>query len=203
MLVELLTRLVQGKWFYNLIVILFTIYAKLFHRFSALGTEKIPKSGGVIVASNHFSSLDPLMFGISVPREIHFMAKKELFENPWSRLMVLGLRAYPVDRARSDIKAIKTSLRKLEARMAIGIFIQGTRNSGEAKALDGAAFLAQRAAVPVVPAAIWREGRRFFIRFGDAMRPQGSSREEAAAFTQDLMARIRALLPTTKESQQS
>jgi len=179
----------------------FTITAKRFCQHSTLGSEKRTKSGGVIVASNHFSSLDPPMLGISVPREIHYMAKKELFENPWSRLLMLGLRAYPVDRARSDISAIKTSLRKLKARLAIGIFIQGTRNSGDAKALDGAAFIAQRAAVPVVPAAIWREGRRFFIRFGDAVWPQGLSREEASAFTQEIMARIRALLPTApKES---
>ncbi|MBS3932744.1 MAG: 1-acyl-sn-glycerol-3-phosphate acyltransferase [Truepera sp.] len=199
MVLGILTRLMQGRWFYGLAVVLFTIYAKLFHRFTALGIEKIPKSGGVIVASNHFSSLDPPMLGIAVPREIHYMAKKELFENPWLRLLLLGLRAYPVDRARSDISAIKASLRKLKARLAIGIFIQGTRNPGDAKALDGAAFIAQRAAVPVVPAAIWREGRRFFIRFGDAVWPQGLSREEASTLTQEIMARIRALLPATKE----
>lgn len=192
-----LTRLVQGKWFYNLAVVLFTIYAKVFHCLKVFGVEHIPRRGGLIVASNHFSSLDPPMLGISVPREIHYMAKKELFEKPWSRLLMLGLRAYPVDRARSDLSAIKASLRKLEAGLAIGIFIQGTRNKGDARALDGAAYLAQRAAVPVVPAAIWRQGRRFFIRFGEAIRPQGTSREEASAFTQLIMARIQALLPSS------
>ncbi len=152
-------------------------------------------SGGVVIASNHFSALDPPVLGVSVPREVNFMAKKELFEQHWLRLLMLGLRAYPVDRSRSDMTAIKESLRRLKAGVAIGIFAQGTRNVGDVKALDGASFIAQRAGVPLVPAAIWREGRTYYVRFGEPLQAQGKSREEAAALTEALMQRVNAMIP--------
>ena len=192
---EFLTRLVQQKWFYVFAATTFRLFARLAYDLRVYGTEHIPKQGGTIVASNHFSALDPPVMGVSVPREINYMAKKELFEKPWPRLLFLGLRAFPVDRQKSDMRAIKDALRRLERGVAVGIFIQGTRNQGDAQALDGAAFLAQRASVPIVPAAIWREGRKFRVRFGPPLMPEGKSREEAKGLTQTVMARINELLP--------
>jgi 1-acyl-sn-glycerol-3-phosphate acyltransferase len=78
---------------------------------------------------------------------------------------------------------------------AIGIFAQGTRNLGDAEAFDGAAFLAHRACVPLMPAAIWREGRRFHVRYGVPLHPTGTSRAEIRATTAELMVRVNALLP--------
>ena len=192
---ETITRLVQCKWFYDLAVVLVRFFVGLFYGLRIYGTERIPREGGLVVASNHTSSLDPPVMGVSVPREIHYMGKKELFENRYLRALVLGLRSYPVDRSKSDMTAIKASLRKLEEGLAIGIFVQGTRNRGDAKALDGAAFLAQRAAVPIVPAAIWREGRAFCVHFGEPILPEGKGRDEATALTDRMMARIHTLLP--------
>ena len=70
---------------------------------------------------------------------------------------------------------------------------------GDAGALDGAAFIAQRAGVPLQPAAIWRDGKNFRVRFGDPMHPEGKSREEAADLTAALMVRINELLPEGKK----
>lgn len=170
-------------------------FAKVFLGLRVTGLEHVPRQGGVVVASNHMSSWDPPMVGVSVPREIHFMAKKELFEPAGSRLLMLALRAFPVDRERSDIAAVKSALRKLQAGLAVGIFAQGTRNAGAKEALDGAAFLSQRAGVPLVPTAIWREGRRFRVRFGEALEPPAAGREAASATTGMLMDRIAELLP--------
>jgi 1-acyl-sn-glycerol-3-phosphate acyltransferase len=193
---EFLTRLVQRKWFYVFAATTFRFFVRLAYDLRVYGTEYIPKQGGIIVASNHFSAWDPPVMGVSVPREINYMAKKELFEQPWPRLLFLGLRAFPVDRHKGDMRAIKDALRRLERGVAVGIFIQGTRNQGDAQALDGAAFLAQRASVPIVPAAIWREGRKFRVRFGPPLMPVGKSREEAKGLTQAVMARINELLPS-------
>ena len=93
------------------------------------------------------------------------------------------------------MRAIKEALRYLKEGLAVGIFPQGTRASTDKEALDGAAFLAQRAGVPLLPTAIWREGRKFRVRFGEPISPQGRSREEMSAMTQQLMTRIDALLP--------
>jgi 1-acyl-sn-glycerol-3-phosphate acyltransferase len=155
----------------------------------------VPRTGGLVVASNHFSSLDPPVMGVSVPREVNFMAKKELFENRYLRALVLGLRAFPVDRSRSDLNAIRYALKRLNEGVAIGIFAQGTRNAGDVAALDGAAFLAIRAGVPLQPAAIWREGRRYHVRFGVPIQAVGRKRDEMKALTAELMARVNELLP--------
>ena len=192
---ETVTRLLQRAWFFWLGRTAFLVYAKIFHRLTVYGKELVPRRGGLVVAANHFSSLDPPVLGVSVPREVNFMAKRELFENRFVRALLLGLRAYPVDRERGDLGAIKHSLRRLQEGVAIGIFAQGTRNRGDREALDGAAFLAIRSGSPLQPAAIWREGRRFFVRFGEPLDTKGLKRGDAAALTGRLMQRIDELLP--------
>lgn len=197
----LLLKIISQDWFFWFGRTTFLIYAKIFLNLKVFNREKVPRQGGLVVVSNHFSALDPPVMGVSIPREAHYMAKKELFEGPfWLKLLVTGLRAYPVDRQGNATGAIKDSIRKVkDQQVAIGIFIQGTRNAGDAEALDGAAFIAQRAGVPVQPAAIWREGRKFRVNFGDPVIPQSKSREEMTALTESLMAKIQALLPEDLE----
>jgi 1-acyl-sn-glycerol-3-phosphate acyltransferase len=197
-----LETIVQQDWAFWFGRTCFLMYARLFLDLRIEGQEKVPRQGGLVVVSNHFSSLDPPVMGVSIPREANYMAKKELFEKSWwFRLIILSLRAYPVDREGNATSAIKDSIRRVkDKQVAIGIFIQGTRNAGDAEALDGAAFIAQRAGVPLQPAAIWREGRSFRVRFGEPIVPQGKSREEASGMTQQLMESIKQLLPESKRS---
>jgi 1-acyl-sn-glycerol-3-phosphate acyltransferase len=201
-MMDFLERIVKQEWFFWFGRTVFLIYAKLFLGLRVEGQDKVPRQGGLVVVSNHFSSLDPPVMGVAIPREAHYMAKKELFEKAWwFRLVIMGLRAYPVDREGNATGVIKDSIRRVKERqVAIGIFIQGTRNAGDSEALDGAAFIAQRAGVPLQPAAIWREGRGFVVRFGEPIVPQGKSREEASMMTQTLMERIKLLLPESKRS---
>jgi 1-acyl-sn-glycerol-3-phosphate acyltransferase len=195
-----LEYVVQQEWAFWFGRTCFLIYAKLFLDLRIEGQARVPRQDGLVVVSNHFSSLDPPVMGVSVPRETNYMAKKELFEGKWwFRLLILSLRAYPVDREGNATGAIKDSIRRVkDKKVAIGIFIQGTRNAGDAEALDGAAFIAQRAGVPIQPAAIWREGKAFRVRFGEPIVPEGKSREEASRLTQQLMDTIQQLLPESK-----
>lgn len=196
---ETLTRLLQGAWFFWFGRTAFLVYAKIFHGLTVIDAHLVPREGGLVVAANHFSSLDPPVLGVSVPREVNFMAKRELFENRYLRALLLGLRAFPVDRSRSDLGAVRHSLKLLRDGVAVGIFAQGTRNSGDKAALDGAAFLAVRAGVPLQPAAVWRQGRRYFVRFGTPMDAAATRREEISSLTSELMASINALLPGDRE----
>lgn len=190
----MLTKLVQQRWFYNFAIWAFRTWARLFLGLRVSGTENIPARGGVVVACNHFSSLDPPIVGVSVPREIHFMAKRELFDRPVSRLLFLGLRAFPVNRGRNDTGATRTGLRKLQAGLAVGIFIQGTRSSTETAALRGAAFLALRGNAVLVPTSVWREGRAYRVHFGT---PIDTAREglSPAEVTIELVTAINSELP--------
>lgn len=195
---ETIARFMQRPWFFWFGRTVFLIYAKLVYGIRIEGAELVPRKGGLVVASNHFSSLDPPVMGVSVPREINYMAKKELFENRYLRALALGLRAFPVDRTKSDLGAMKYALRRLNEGVAIGVFAQGTRNAGDVEALDGASFLAIRAKVPLQPAAIWREGRRYHVRFGEPLMPREGKREAMQAMTRELMERVNALLPEGK-----
>lgn len=171
----------------------------LFYDLRAEGRENIPAEGGVIIACNHFSSVDPPAMGSSTTRLPSFMAKKELFVHPASRFLMEILHAYPVDRETNDMQSIKTSLRKLKAGEAVGIFFEGRRNQGGAEARGGAAFLAQRADVPIVPAAIWREGRAYRVRFGAPIFPAkvitatASRKEKLQKLTERLSDDVKAL----------
>lgn len=193
----MLTRLVQQLWFYNFAIWAFRTWARIFLGLRVSGQENIPAAGGVVVACNHFSSLDPPIVGVSVPREIHFMAKRELFDRPASRLLLLGLRAFPVKRGQNDTGATRTALRKLQSGLAVGIFIQGTRSSTETAALRGAAFLALRANALLVPTSVWREGRAYRVHFGEPLDTtrEGLSPEEA---TRELVTAINSELPDSQ-----
>ena len=186
-------------WFYYLASYLVRNYARLFRRLKVEGLEFIPLSEtrGLIVASNHASNFDPPLIGSLVPREIHFMAKRELFETQPLRWVCEHLMAFPIDRNKGDTKGIKEALRFLKSGLAVGIFPQGTRNAGDAAALDGAAFLAQRAGVPLQPVAIWEERGRLRVRFGRPFYPKDKSKAEMRALTKTLMTQIQALLPPT------
>lgn len=187
-------------WFYYLASYLVRNYARLFLGLKVEGLELIPtaESRGLIIAGNHISSFDPPLIGSIMPREIHFMAKRELFKRQPLRWVVEHLMAFPIDRNKGDTRGIKEALRFLKNGVAIGIFPQGTRNAGDAAALDGAAFLAQRADAPLQPVAIYHERGRLRVRFGEPFYPQGKSREEMAELTQTLMTSIHALIPAAK-----
>ena len=182
---------------YRLVGTLALLYLQTFHGLRVHGREHVPREGGCVVGANHVSAWDPLLLGASLPRVVHFMAKQELFRHGFWRRVYRGLHAFPVDRSGADIGAVKEALRRLQRGHAIGVFFEGTRNvRGDAAAHQGAAFLAQRAGVPLVPAAIWREGRAFHVAFGPALTAHGRSREEAARLTAELAAAVKALMPS-------
>lgn len=190
----------QPPLFYRLVRALLIAYVRIRFGLRVSGIEHVPMEGGCVLGANHISAWDPPIVGLALPREVHFMAKKELFVRPLLRHVYRGLRAFPVDRSGHDIGAIKEALRRLQRGHVVGIFFEGTRNpGGAAQAQQGAAFLAQRAGAPILPAAIWREGRSFCVRFGAPLRAAGRSRGEAEALTVDLQAAVRGLIPSSAQ----
>ncbi len=99
-------------------------------RMSIEGPENIPLTGPVLLASNHRSNLDPFFLGVSFPRQVHFMAKAELWKfKPLGRVIdVLG--TFPVNRGEADRAAVKRALEMLGAGAVVGMFPEGRRQRG-------------------------------------------------------------------------
>ena len=172
--------------------------------------ENVP-AGGAVLAGNHVSYMDPVLLWCASPRPVHFMAKKELWESGFLAWALPRLWAFPVNRGEPDRTAISTATDLLKDGELLGVFPEGTRAdvgaSGLQEAHGGAAFLALRAGVPLVPTAfvgterIWPRGARLprlaqaTISFGrpidvSEILPHGGRKERVAALTRVLMDRI-------------
>jgi 1-acyl-sn-glycerol-3-phosphate acyltransferase len=129
--------------------------ARVVWRLRVVGSENVPLDGGLVVACNHVSNFDPPILGVSLPRPVWYMAKKELFAIPGLGWLIAHLNAFPVDRQAGGTAALRASLRLIKQGKCVGVFPEGGRNpAGEKEVKAGAAFLAAASGAPVVPAAI-------------------------------------------------
>ncbi|MBX3144831.1 MAG: 1-acyl-sn-glycerol-3-phosphate acyltransferase [Trueperaceae bacterium] len=191
----LLERIFSPRWFMPTAIVLVRTFVSLFYGLSRRGLENVPLTGPLVVACNHISSWDPPVVGVAINRKLEFMAKRELFEKPFPAAALRGLRAFPIDRQSTDLGAIKEALRRLAQGRAIGVFIEGSRHAAAGTAFDGAAYLAARSGAKLLPAAIWREGRKFVVQFGEPIETTDSGRAQISSLTSALAAEIRSLLP--------
>src|SRR6202051_2829783 len=89
-------------FFYWLIRALFVPFFLIYLRMQRVGREHLPKSGPLLLASNHRSFLDPFVIGMLVRRPVYYFAKRELFEKRWQAWVLNALGAFPVDRGAGD-----------------------------------------------------------------------------------------------------
>jgi len=122
-----------------------------------LDMANVPTAGGVLLASTHQSFLDPLLIACCLDREIHFMARRTLFDIPVLGRIIVATNTFPIDRDTGDVKGVKTAIERLKAGNALVVFPEGTRTRDGAilPMKSGVRILAERAAVPVVPVLIW------------------------------------------------
>lgn len=126
----------------------------LFGRLKVFDKEKLPEEEGYILACTHTGWVDILWLGIAIyPTPIHFMAKKELFENGFVRWLISTLNAFPVDRENPGPSSIKIPRKLLKEDKVVGIFPSGTRTTEDVPLKRGAATIALHAKAPIVPAA--------------------------------------------------
>ena len=132
------------------------VYYKIFFHSRIYGSENVPKSGGLLICVNHLSNNDAVLVGSNIKRRLRFMAKKELFKVPLLNTVVKKLGAFPIDRSISDIGAVRTALSILKGGDAMMIFPEGRRNKEflPEKILPGAAMIAYKSNVPILPVYI-------------------------------------------------
>ncbi len=142
--------------FYSVVKFFINIIARIFWRVKSYGVENVPADGKFILCSNHANNLDPVFVSIVIPRQINWMAKKELFKFKITNYLGRKLGAFPVDRSQSDISAVKNALRVLKDDKVLGIFPEGTRVKGmDLDAVKpGVGLLGVKSKSPILPVLI-------------------------------------------------
>lgn len=157
------------------------------------GAEHVPKQGPMLVVANHASDFDPPIVSCCMRRPVSYMAKQELFKVPVLAPAIRLYGAYPVQRGGAARGAIRAALQQLDQGWAVGIFLQGTRTR-DGRILEpklGAAMIAAKAQVPLVPVSLWGthrilpRGTAFpkplpvTVRIGQPIAPPSSSKDKA------------------------
>jgi 1-acyl-sn-glycerol-3-phosphate acyltransferase len=148
------------------------------------GAERMPPTGGLVVAANHFSWIDPPALGAASPRTLYFMAKVEAHRIPGLGQLMRSFGAFAVRRGESDRDAVRTMRAIVRDGNALGMFVEGTRQSGvPGHVQPGAAMVAINEGVPVIPVALhgsqtWRLGnfRPVSLAWGQPMTFDGLPR---------------------------
>ncbi len=137
---------------------------KIAYNLSFEGLENIPDEGGYIYASNHRSYADPVLISIPVKKRFAYMAKEELFKNPFFAALIRTLGAFPVVRGSGDMKVIDTAVEKLESGKNLVIFPEGTRSKDGkvGKGKTGVAMIAAMTGADVIPVGIVFDGKLSF-----------------------------------------
>ena len=138
---------------------------QVFARLRVYGAERVPLEGGLVIAANHFSWIDPPAVGAASPRTVYFMAKIEAHRVPGLGELMRSFGAFPVRRGESDRDAVRLMRQIVREGHALGMFVEGTRQrSGVPGPVQpGAAMVALTEGVPLIPIAVhgsqrWRVG---------------------------------------------
>ncbi len=135
------------------------------------GLEHIPPAGGCVIASNHLSLMDTPLVIAHIPLQFRFLAKKGLFSIPFigGHLHRAGHIAIPREDARGSLKAMSESARVIQERgVSALVFPEGGRSKGQLREFkEGAAYIAIKAHVPVVPVGI--QGTREVLPMGSVV----------------------------------
>lgn len=141
---------------YFIIKMISWIIFKCFFGLRITGSKNLPKSGPFIVVANHSSVFDGFILAASIKPKITFMVATYLFKINFYRYILQGVDAIPVQRDGSDISALKKSIKALKQGGILGIFPEGRMKKEEdsTSVKAGAAYLATKINVPIVPIAI-------------------------------------------------
>lgn len=128
----------------------------LLWRMRVEGADRVPATGGCILAPSHRSMMDIPFLGTVTRRRIRFMGKRQVFDLPLLGRVFRALGSFPVARDGDDRVALRAALRILDEQDPLAVFPEGTRQHGSriAPLQRGAAYLALRAGVPIVPVGI-------------------------------------------------
>ena len=186
---------------YRFLLFLSYIFVRPFYRIKYFGRNNVPE-GAFVLASNHISYFDPLCLGMGFRRQIFFMAKSGLFEDhgALAGAFLRSCGVFPVVRGSADVTAVSRAEELLEMGKIVGIFPQGgirrAEDGFEPKA--GAALLAARKGVPLLPVFISVKGRirpfaRIKVAIGRPLFAEDASLRAARELNRRLISEMRSV----------
>ena len=142
---------------YNYSTLLFKLGLLFWNRLEVYNEHLIPKSGGILIVSNHASYLDPPIVGVAARyRPVHFMARDSLWKSTFAKWWLNKVGCIPVSRGTGDITALKKSINVLKHGNVLSVFPEGTRSeNGKMKNFkSGIGFIIEKSKCVVIPAYI-------------------------------------------------
>ena len=202
------TRTRRPDWVYDVVRLLTSLYSWTFFRARGIAPEKVPASGPVILAPNHFSFMDHFFLGAALRRKVQFMAKSQLFKRPMQWIYTHG-GVFPVRRGFRDEEAFTTAHAILSRGGCLAMYCEGGRSrSGQLgeRARPGIGRLALESGATIVPVAIhgssrvrnWRRLQfpKVTVRYGEPLRferVEQPTREQQQAAADQIFDEIKAL----------
>ena len=153
---ESTTRTVAQQVGYAVIRLLARLFGVGLFRLRCFGRQHVPKTGAVLVCSNHQSFFDPILVGLTCDRRLNSLARESLFRVPVLRWWIQFLDAIPIDRDGLGMAGLRESLRRLRRGEMVLIFPEGTRSvdGSVAELQSGFCLLARRGEVTLLPVGI-------------------------------------------------
>lgn len=144
--------------FYRVCRVIINAFCRLTMRIKVTGKENIPTDGAVVLCSNHIGIRDVFLIGITYPRQLYFLSKKEWFKNPVISSVMRAWGAIPLDRGGKDVGALKNAVAVAKKGKTLAIFPQGTRKAGvnprETTVKSGAGMIAYHSHAQILPVCI-------------------------------------------------
>lgn len=201
--------------FARLLFALLRLLLRLIARIDVEGLERTPPSGGLIVTGNHLGRLDPfLVYSLLRRTDIIMLVAEKYQQSPAARWMVRLVNGIYIDRFNADFRALREVLNRLKAGGILVMAPEGTRSptGGLIEGRPGAAYLAAKSGLPIVPVAEWGGEDREVVRRLSRLRrldlhlrvgkpytlpplPARGREEALQQYTDEMMCRIAALLP--------
>ena len=143
-------------WFYAFARALVAGFSHLYWQVRVEGREHIPKTGGFVLAPVHRSNIDTPLMGCVTRRRLRFMGKDSMWKYSWSGWLFTSLGGFPVERGTVDREALRRCEAAIRGGEPVVIFPEGTRKEGPRveNLFEGAAFVATRLGVPIIPVGI-------------------------------------------------
>jgi 1-acyl-sn-glycerol-3-phosphate acyltransferase len=141
---------------YAIVRFLIWLVAKILWRISFEGLQNIPRTGAFVMAPVHRSFIDFGLASAATRRPMGYMGKESIWRNKYMGAFITHLGAYPVNRGAPDRESLRRTLAILDSGKPLVLFPEGTRRSGPAieHLHEGAAYVASRAGVPIIPVGI-------------------------------------------------